>query len=252
MTSQTLALNRQVALVTGASSGLGRATALALAQAGAEIVLLARSADDLQQVTTELGSRGRRGIALPGDLADEHYILNAVQRTIDPRCIDQDVNAAGIDVPRAVVHLTTSDWDYVVDVNLRAPFLLARAVFPHMRQARRGTIINISSMAGKRGWANAAAYCASKFGLTGFTQALAAEGKAHGIRVCILYPGEMATHWGAWSSTERQARPAEALPVTKALPPAEVASLIVWMAAAPAELVRNEVTISPLEEQGWP
>jgi NAD(P)-dependent dehydrogenase (short-subunit alcohol dehydrogenase family) len=96
------------------------------------------------------------------------------------------------------------------------------------------------------------AYCASKFGLTGFTQALAAEGKAHGIRVCILYPGGMATHWGAWSSTERQARPAEALPVTKALPPAEVASLIVWMAAAPAELVLNEVIISPLEEQGWP
>lgn len=107
-------------------------------------------------------------------------------------------------------------------------------------------------MAGKRGWANAAAYCASKFGLTGFTQALAAEGKAYGIRVCILYPGGMATHWGAWSSTERQARPAEALPVTKALPPAEVASLIVWMAAAPAELVLNEVIISPLEEQGWP
>ncbi len=253
MTSQTLALNEQVALVTGASSGLGRATALALAQAGAEVVLLARSADDLQQVITELTSRGRRGIALPGDLADDRYILNAVQRTIEIfGRIDILVNAAGIDVPGAVVHLATSDWDYVVDVNLRAPFLLAKAVFPHMRQARRGTIINISSVAGKRGWANAAAYCASKFGLTGFTQALAAEGKAHGIRVCILYPGGMATHWGAWSSTERQARPAEAFPVTKALPPAEVASLIVWIAAAPAELVLNEVIISPLEEQGWP
>lgn len=137
MTSQTLALNGQVALVTGASSGLGRVTALALAQAGAEIVLLARSANDLQQVTTELVSSGRRGIALPGDLADEHYILNAVQRTIEVfGRIDILVNAAGIDVPGAVVHLATSDWDYVVDVNLRAPFLLAKAVFSHMREAR--------------------------------------------------------------------------------------------------------------------
>ncbi len=239
MTSNTLALNGQLALVTGASSGLGRATALALAQAGADVALLARSADDLQQVTTELGPSGRRSLAFPGNLADENYMLNAVQRTIELfGRIDILVNAAGSDVPGAVAQLATSDWDYVLDVNLRAPFLLAKAVFPHMSQARRGTIIN--------------AYCASKFGLTGFTQALAAEGKAHGIRACILYPGGMATHWGTWSSTERHTKPEEAPPVTKALPPAEVASLIVWIAAAPPELVLNEVIITPLDEGGWP
>ena len=81
-------------------------------------------------------------------------------------------------------------------VNLRAPFLLAKAVFPAMQDAGRDTIINISSVAGKRGWANAAAYCASKFGLTGFTQALAVEGKPHGIRARIVDPGGMATSWG--------------------------------------------------------
>jgi len=253
MTSNTLALNGQVALVTGASSGLGRATSLALAQSGADVVLLARSAADLQQVNIELDSLCRRALPLPGDLADERYILNAVQRTIEVfGRIDILVNAAGIDVPGAVVQLATSDWEYVLAVNLRAPFLLAKAVFAHMRQAKRGTIINISSVAGKRGWANAAAYSASKFGLTGFTQALAAEGKAYGIRACILYPGAMATHWGTWSATERQGKPAQALPVTKALPPTEVAALIVWMAAAPVELVLNEVIISPLEEEGWP
>jgi NAD(P)-dependent dehydrogenase (short-subunit alcohol dehydrogenase family) len=190
---------------------------------------------------------------LPGDLAHEDDIVNAVARAIETfGRIDILVNAAGIDAPGAVVNLATSEWDYVVDVNLRAPFLLAKAVFPHMSQARRGTIINISSVAGKRGWANASAYCASKFGLTGFTQALAAEGKAYGIRACIIYPGGMATHWGVWSSTERAVSQREPPPVTKALPPAEVASLIVWMAAAPAELVLNEVIISPLQEEGWP
>lgn len=253
MTTTSLTLTGQVALVTGASSGLGRATAQALAQAGADIVLLARGADDLEKVSAELESMGRRALPLPGDLADEDYILNAVQRTISTfGRIDVLVNAAGFDVPGAVADLAINDWDYVVDVNLRAPFLLAKAVFPHMRQAKRGTIINISSVAGKRGWANAAAYCASKFGLTGFTQALAAEGKAHGIRACILYPGGMATNWGAWGASARQARSEDTLPVTKSLPPAEVASLIVWIAAAPGELVLNEVVVSPLEEQGWP
>src|SRR6266496_4939132 len=253
MDSNELALTGQVALVTGASSGLGRATALALAQAGADLVLLARSADDLQRVVTELTPSGSRVVAFPGELAHEDDIVNAVTHAIETfGHIDILVNAAGIDVPGPIVQLATSDWDYVLDVNLRAPFLLAKAVFPYMSQERRGTIITISSVAGKRGWANASAYCASKFGLTGFTQALAAEGKAYGIRACIIYPGGMATHWGMWSSTERAVSQRQPPPVTKALPPAEVASLIVWIAAAPAELVLNEVIISPLQEEGWP
>ncbi|MFL5706853.1 MAG: SDR family oxidoreductase [Ktedonobacteraceae bacterium] len=253
MDHDALPLQGQVALVTGASSGLGRATALALTQSGADVVLLARSAEDLQHVVTEIAQRGRRALALPGDLAHEDYLLSAVERAIALfGRIDILVNAAGIDVPGAVVQLSTCDWDYVLAVNLRAPFLLAKAVFPHMSQARRGTIITISSVAGKRGLAHASAYCASKFGLTGLTQALAAEGKAHGIRACVVYPGAMATHWGLWSPTERQATSREAQPPTKALPPSEVAALIVWMAAAPPELVLDEVIISPLEEAGWP
>jgi NADP-dependent 3-hydroxy acid dehydrogenase YdfG len=122
MASNELALNGQVALVTGASSGLGRATALALAQAGAEVALLARSADDLQEVITALASTGRRAIAFPGDLAHEDYIVNAVAQAIGTfGRIDILVNAAGLDAPGAVSQLATSDWDYVLDVNLRAP-----------------------------------------------------------------------------------------------------------------------------------
>jgi NAD(P)-dependent dehydrogenase (short-subunit alcohol dehydrogenase family) len=106
------------------------------------------------------------------------------------------VNTAATDAPAEIEHLTLQDWDLVVAVNLRAPFLLRKVIFPHMRRARRGTIINVSSIAGKRGWANAAAYCASKFALSGFTQALNAEGKVHGIRACVIFPGAMATAWG--------------------------------------------------------
>jgi NAD(P)-dependent dehydrogenase (short-subunit alcohol dehydrogenase family) len=96
------------------------------------------------------------------------------------------VNAAATDVPARVIELSTEAWDRVLAVNLRAPFILARAVLPHMMRSGRGTIVNVSSVAGKRGWASAAAYCASKFGLSGLTQALAAEARDSGVRVCIV------------------------------------------------------------------
>jgi NAD(P)-dependent dehydrogenase (short-subunit alcohol dehydrogenase family) len=251
--STSATLTGQIALVTGASSGLGQATGLALARAGASLALLARSAADLQHLAAEVEALGPRALVLPVDLADADQIVNAVQRTVDVfGRIDLLVNAAGTDVPGRVADLPIAGWDRVLDVNLRAPFVLAQEVFPHMQQAGRGTIINISSVAGKRGWANAAVYCASKFGLTGFTQALAAEGKPYGIRACILYPGGMATSWGAWSPTERQEEGREQLPPEKALPPDEVAALIVWIASAPSELVLNEAIVTPLEEGGWP
>jgi NAD(P)-dependent dehydrogenase (short-subunit alcohol dehydrogenase family) len=141
--------------------------------------------------------------------------------------IDVLVNAADTDAPGTVEELDVDGWDRTLAVNLRAPFLLSKAVFPHMREAGGGIIVNISSVAGKKGWANASAYCASKFGLTGFTQALADEGKEHGIRAIVLYPGAMATNWGAFSPEERQeSEPNEASP-TRVLPPEQVADLIV-------------------------
>jgi NADP-dependent 3-hydroxy acid dehydrogenase YdfG len=147
MDSNACILAGQVALVTGASSGLVRATALA----GADLVLLVRSANDLQRVVTELTPSGRRVVAFPADVAQEHDIAHAVTQAIQTfGHIDILVNAAGIDVPGQIVQLAMSDWDYVLDANLRAPFLLAKAVFPYMSQDRRGTIITISSVAGKR------------------------------------------------------------------------------------------------------
>ena len=249
----TLRLIGQAALVTGASSGLGRATAVALAQAGADVALLARSQEELERVAREIAeATGRRALPLPLDLANEAALLAAVAAAAEAfGRVDVLVNAAGTDVPGTAEELAIPDWDRVLAVNLRAPFVLAKAVFLHMRRTGRGTIVNISSVAGKRGWANASAYCASKFGLTGLTQSLAAEGKPHGIRACVLYPGGMATRWGDWSSEQRAAERSEP-PPTKALPPEEVAALIVWIASAPPELVLNEAVVSPLEEGGWP
>jgi NAD(P)-dependent dehydrogenase (short-subunit alcohol dehydrogenase family) len=224
-----------------------------MAQAGAEVALLARGKEDLERVAAEVGRVGGRALVLVADLAGEEDLVGAVARVVEAfGRVDVLVNAAGTDVPGPLAELAVQDWDRVLAVNLRAPFVLAKAVFPHMRAAGRGTIVNVASVAGKRGWANAAAYCASKFALTGLTQALAAEGRPHGIRACVIYPGAMATSWGVWSPAARETTRGERPPASKALPPHEVAALIVWIAAAPAELVLNEAIVSPLEEQGWP
>src|SRR5919205_96639 len=243
------ALEGKAALVTGASSGLGRATAIALARAGADVALVARSAEELDGAKEEVSKAGRRAMSLPTDLAKEEETSATVERAIEEfGRIDVLVNAAGTDVPGTVEELDVEGWDRTLDVNLRAPFLLSKAAFPHMREAGGGMIVNISSVAGKKGWANASAYCASKFGLTGFTEALADEGKEHGIRAIVLYPGAMATNWGAWSPEERRESKQEEAPSTQMLPPGEVAALIVWLAAAPPEFVLTEGIILPIEE----
>lgn len=244
-----------MAIVTGASSGLGRATAVRLAQDGLRVALLARDADGLSELERDIVRRGGVARSRPVDLADVSATQAAAEDVVDVwGRVDALVNAAGTDAPGAVEETTVEDWDRVLDVNLRAPFLLSKAVFPHMRRAGGGTIVNVSSVAGLRGWANAAAYCSSKFALTGFTQALAAEGRPHGIRACVLYPGAMATSWGAWDPEERRtagsAQPGD--PNGEGLPAEQVADLIAWIVAAPKEMVLNQVTITPLDEQGWP
>ncbi len=195
--TETGSLEGKAALVTGASSGLGRATAIALAWSGADVALVARSEEELEGTEQEVSKVGRRALVLPTDLANAEEIAAAVERTVGEfRRVDVLVNAAGTDAPGTVEELDVGGWDRTLSVNLRAPFLLSKAVFPHMRGANGGIIVNVSSVAGKKGWANASAYCASKFGLTGLAEALADEGRGHGIRALVLYPGAMATNWG--------------------------------------------------------
>jgi 3-oxoacyl-[acyl-carrier protein] reductase len=242
-------LEGKAALVTGASSGLGRATAIALARAGADVALVARSREELQNTEEEVSKRGRRALVLPADLVKEAEATGAVGRAVEGLGrMDVLVNAAGTDAPGSVEELAVEGWDRTLAVNLRAPFLLSKAAFPRMREAGGGLIVNVSSVAGKKGWANASAYCASKFGLTGFTEALADEGREHGIRAIVLYPGAMATNWGAFSPEDRrQSEPNEA-PPTRVLAPERVADFITWFVASPPEFVLTEGIIVPIEE----
>jgi NAD(P)-dependent dehydrogenase (short-subunit alcohol dehydrogenase family) len=241
----------QLAIVTGASSGLGAATAVRLAELGAQVALLARSRADLDRVAARISGAGGAAFALPADLADPDAAVAAIGRLVStagpPRVL---VNAAATDAPGPAEELPPADWQRVVAVNLTAPFLLSRAVFPHMRAAGGGTIVNVSSVAGRRGWANASAYCATKFGLTGLTQALAAEGAPHAIRVVCLYPGAMATHWGTWNAADRD-EPRRAAP-EDSLPPEDVAGYIGWLVSAPPHMIVTEAVVAPIREHGWP
>jgi len=241
----------QLAIVTGASSGLGEATAVRLAELGAQVALLARSRAGLDRVAARISGAGGAAFALPADLADPEAAVAAIERLVasagPPRVL---VNAAATDAPGPAEEVPPADWQRVVAVNLTAPFLLSRAVFPHMRAAGGGTIVNVSSVAGRRGWANASAYCATKFGLAGLTQALAAEGAPHNIRVVCLYPGAMATHWGTWDAADRD-QPRRAAP-EDALPPEDVAGYIGWLVCAPPHLIVTEAVVAPIRERGWP
>jgi NADP-dependent 3-hydroxy acid dehydrogenase YdfG len=219
---------------------------------GAHVALLARGEADLDRVATRIGGKGGAATALPTDLSDLPALTSTTERIVSeigqPRIL---VNAAGTDAPGPAEDLAVEDWERVVRVNLTAPFVLSKLAFPQMRQAGGGTIINVASVAGRRGWPNATAYCATKFGLTGLTQALAAEGAAHGIRVLSMYPGAMSTHWGSWDDpsnrTERAPRPAD-----EALSPHAVAEYIAWLVTAPDHMVVTEAVVAPIKERGWP
>jgi NAD(P)-dependent dehydrogenase (short-subunit alcohol dehydrogenase family) len=253
MTTSEGPLSGVGALVTGATSGLGRAAAMRLAQAGADVGLLGRSQHDLGHAVAQVESHGVRAVPLRVDLADTERLDEVVElAATELGGLGILVNAAATDVPGTAEELSVQDWQRVVAVNLTAPFVLAKTAMPHMRRGGGGLIVNISSVAGRRGWAGASAYCATKFALTGLTQSLAAEGRTDGVRVCVMYPGTMATSWGTFDPTQRPALDHPPDDEQQSLDPDVVADLIAWMAISPGKPVLNEVTITPLLEGGWP
>jgi 3-oxoacyl-[acyl-carrier protein] reductase len=188
------ALEGQVCIITGAGSGLGAAIVRALAAEGARCALAGRRSAPLQALAAEIESRGGGAKAVVTDVREEAQVERLVAETVAAfGGVDIVVNNAGVFQAAPLAETSTALWDETLAVNLRGAFLLCRAAWPHLLRRGAGQIVNVASVAGVQGYAEEAAYCASKFGLNGLTQVLALEGRPHDIRAFTVCPGATAT-----------------------------------------------------------
>ena len=200
-----ISIQNQVAVVTGAGRGIGRAIAVELGKLGARVVVAARSRSELEETAKMIGSGAS---VMPTDVRKKDELERLFEHA-GP--VDILVNAAGLGIFGPVVDFKDEDFDILMDTNLRGIFFACRFVLPSMIERKKGHIINIASIAGKVGSANRAVYCASKFGVAGFTESLAEEVRQHGIRASLICPGSTDTRFSpkdiSGKSRERMLRP---------------------------------------------
>lgn len=223
-----------IALVTGGGRGIGRAIALALAREGYAVAVCARTREEVDETARLVQLAGGRALAITADVSLEADADRAVARTLQELGgLDVLVNNAGVFVMAPVVETTVDDWDRMMAVNARGTFLCSRAALRHMQQQRSGTIINISSTAGKRAYAGQSAYVAAKHAVLGFTKALALEAQQYGVRVHAICPGVVATQMSAVTHADRPDR----------MEPEDVAEAVLYLLRLSPRAVVDEITL---------
>jgi NAD(P)-dependent dehydrogenase (short-subunit alcohol dehydrogenase family) len=227
-------LDGHVIIVTGASRGIGRAVAHDLAGAGARIVCVARSRDDLARTADAIG--GDRAVIVPGDVSEEATAASAVNQALAwGGRLDAVVNNAGVGWSGATQDMPPKEWRRVMETNLTGAFLFTRAALPPMLARQRGHIVNIASGAGRLGMAGSAAYSASKFGLIGFTEAVGLEVRNRGIKVSVIEPGSVQTAFSPDASRREWA-----------LRPEDVARVVHAVLATDPNVWVREAFVTPL------
>ena len=188
-------LKNKNALITGAGKGIGKAIAIALAKEGVNVILMARTQSDLDEVAKEVKALGVKSLTLIADVADINSVNTAVEKAlVEFKTIDILVNNAGIAAFGKFLELEPTAWENIIKVNLMGTYYVTRAVLPNMIERQTGDIINISSTAGLNGNAMTSAYSASKFAVLGLTDSLMQEVRKHNIRVTALTPSTVATN----------------------------------------------------------
>jgi NADP-dependent 3-hydroxy acid dehydrogenase YdfG len=232
------ALQGQVSIVTGAGRGIGHAVATALAREGATVVLAARTRQQLAAIAAAIRERGGAALAIPTDVTQDAAVEAMVEQAIaELGRLDILVTAAGGASFGPVVATKPEDWDWMLAVNLRAVMVTCRAVLPMMIRQRRGTIINIASVATQRAIPGAAVYTATKAGVVGFSRVLAEELRMEGVRVGVLVPGAVDTPlWDTIPNSPDRSR---------MLRPEDVARAAVLMASLAPGASLEELTLLP-------
>ncbi len=235
-------LNGQIALVTGGSQGIGRATALVLAQSGADVAVMARSLDKCEAVAEEIRATGRRALAVKGDLGSADEIKAAVEKVaaeLGP--IGILVNNAAITRDGLMLRMKRDDWDAVINTNLTGVFLTTQQVLPMMTKARRGRIINLTSVVAQAGNAGQVNYIAAKSGLIGFTKAVAREYAVRNITVNAVAPGFIETPMTAVLNEAARNAMLEQIPLKRPGTDLEVAYAVAFLASDEAGYITGQV-----------
>lgn len=234
------------ALVTGGSKGIGAESAVVLAQAGADVAIVGRDEEGLRDTAARIAAAGRRCIVIVADLGTIDGPQDAATVALSAfGTVDILVNNAGIARIAPLLEATAADWDETMAVNLRAPFLLARALAPAMIAQRSGKIINVSSQAGSIGLDGHGAYCSSKGGLNLLTKVMALEWGPHNIQVNAVAPTVILTPMGdkVWGDPVKAAPMLAKIPLGRFGQPVEVADLILFLAAPASDLITGETIL---------
>jgi 3-oxoacyl-[acyl-carrier protein] reductase len=235
-------MNNRIALITGASRGIGRACALALSDAGARVVLAARDREKLEEVAASIRVGERECYTVAVDLASEESIKEAFARTAKEfGAIEILVNNAGITRDGLAVRMKRADWDAVLTTNLTGSFLCIQQVLQSMMRARWGRIINITSVVGEMGNAGQVNYSASKAGLIGVTKTLAQEMGSRGITVNAVAPGFVETDMTGVLSDEIKEKMVAAIPLRRIGQPSDVAAAVCFLAGDQAGYITGHV-----------
>ncbi len=229
----------RVAIITGASAGIGQSIAAAYAAEGAKVILAARNSERLEAATNAIRASGATALAVATDVTSELDVANLFRQSVEAfGRVDLLVNNAGVTVSSPPDELSLEDWRKVIDVNLTGAFLCSREALRAMKPRRSGRILNIGSVSAKVPRFNSAAYATSKFGLEGLTRSMALDAREFGIAVSILHPGN--TESELWQGREEMAR-REGLMAAE-----ELARVAVLMAALPPDINFLEGIVLPV------
>jgi 3-oxoacyl-[acyl-carrier protein] reductase len=237
-----MSLSGRVALVTGASQGIGRACATELAKAGAAVALAARNQEKLEELAREITSRGGSAAVFATDVADEEQIKAAIKATIGQFVkIDILVNNAGITRDQLVMRMKRADWDAVLNTNLTSAFVAIQQAIPSMLKQRWGRIVNITSVFGQIGQAGQANYASSKAGLIGLTMAIAREVASRNITCNAVAPGFIETAMTSVLSDDFKQNAVKVIPLGRVGTPDDVAHAVRFLASEEASYITGHV-----------